>query len=113
MAQALVPNADTVLRQLTQLNSVTMPMRYLWVFFAYVMLRKKTDIFHRDYKFVNNNTVAIVFGAWCFILTGACCLLGMYKPGDMYTTVLNIITPVVLTALGLILPAIKKKEAKN
>ena len=113
LAQALVPNADTVLRQLTQLNSVTMPMRYLWVFFAYVMLRKKTDIFHRDYKFVNNNTVAIVFGAWCFILTGACCLLGMYKPGDMYTTVLNIITPVVLTALGLILPAIKKKEAKN
>ena len=113
LAQALVPNADTVLRQLTQLNSVTMPMRYLWVFFAYVMLRKKTDIFHRDYKFVNNNTVAIVFGAWCFILTAACCLLGMYKAGDMYTTVLNIITPVVLTALGLILPAIKKKEAKN
>ena len=37
----------------------------------------------------------------------------MYKAGDMYTTVLNIITPVVLTALGLILPAIKKKEAKN
>ena len=113
LAQALVPNADTVLRQLTQLNSVTMPMRYLWVFFAYVMLRKKTDIFHRDYKFVKNNTVAIVFGAWCFVLTAACCLLGMYKAGDMYTTVLNIITPVVLTALGLILPAIKKKEAKN
>ena len=90
-----------------------MPMRYLWVFFAYVMLRKKTDIFHRDYKFVKNNTVAIVFGAWCFVLTAACCLLGMYKAGDMYTTVLNIITPVVLTALGLILPAIKKKEAKN
>ena len=113
LAQALVPNADTVLRQLTQLNSVTMPMRYLWVFFAYVMLRKKTDIFHRDYKFVKNNTVAIVFGAWCFVLTAACCLLGMYKAGDMYTTILNIITPVVLTALGLILPAIKKKEAKN
>ena len=112
LAQVLVPNADTVLRQLTQLNSVTMPMRYLWVFFAYIMLRKHNEKFSREYKFVKNNGVALGFGIWCFFLTAACCLLGMYKQGDLYTTLLNVITPVVLVALGLILPAIKKREGK-
>ena len=113
LAQVLVPNADTVLRQLTQLNSVTMPMRYLWVFFAYFMLRKHTNKFEREYRFVKNNGVALGFGAWCFFVTAACCILGMYKQGDMYTTVLNVITPIVLVTLGLILPAIKKREGKS
>ena len=49
---------------------------------------------------MKNNGVALGFGAWCFILTAACCLLGMYKQGDLYTTMLNVITPVVLVALG-------------
>ena len=31
----------------------------------------------------------------------------------MYTTVLNVITPIVLVTLGLILPAIKKREGKS
>lgn len=110
LAQLLVPNADTVLRQLTQLNSVTMPMRYLWVFVAYIMLQKNSEKFHREYHFVKNRTVATVFGWWCFFVTAACCILGMYKQGDIYTTLLNIITPIVLVALGLILPAIRKRE---
>ncbi|MBL7335197.1 amino acid permease, partial [Escherichia coli] len=36
LAQILVPGAATVLRQLTKLNSITMPLRYLWVFLAYL-----------------------------------------------------------------------------
>lgn len=54
---------------LTQLNSVTMPMRYLWVFFAYIMLRKHNEKFSREYKFVKNNGVALGFGIWCFFLS--------------------------------------------
>lgn len=110
LIQALVPNADTVLRQLTQLNSVTMPMRYLWVFLAYIMLRKKIHQFNPEYKFVKNQGVAYFFGFWCFFLTAFCCVLGMYKEGDLFTTLLNVITPIVLTALGLILPMIKNRE---
>ena len=49
-------------------------------------------------------------GGWCFFVTAACCLLGMYVEGDIASTALNVITPVVLTALGLILPEIKKRE---
>lgn len=113
LIQALVPNADVVLRQLTQLNSVTMPMRYLWVFAAYIALRKAHNKFNPEYKFVKNQGIALTAGIWCFVLTAACCLLGMYKEGDIFTTLLNVITPIVLVALGLILPAIKKRENKN
>ncbi len=90
LVQALVPSADTVLRQLTQLNSVTMPMRYLWVFCAYVALRQAMDKFPADYRFVKNQAVAKFFGIWCFIVTGACCVLGMYDK-DPFTFALNYI----------------------
>ena len=110
LIQALVPSADAILRQLTQLNSVTMPMRYLWVFAAYIALRKAAGKFNPEYKFVKSQSIALTAGAWCFVVTAASCLLGMYKPGDMFTTLLNIVTPLVLLALGLIMPALKKRE---
>ena len=58
---------------------------------------------------MKNQAVAKIFGAWCFILTAACCLLGMYSD-DFFTMALNIITPIVLTALGVIMPYLAKRE---
>ena len=52
----------------------------------------------------------MVSGIWCFAVTAFCCILGMYVKGDILSTAMNIITPFVLTALGLILPIIKKRE---
>ena len=101
--------AAEVLAQLNKLNSVCMPLRYLWTFFAYFMLVKAGEKFKREYKFVKNRTVGMVFGAWCFIVTLACCILGMYSD-DMFTMILNVVTPFVLTALGLILPTIRKAQ---
>ena len=110
LIQSFVPGAASVLTQLNKLNSVTMPLRYLWVFAAYIALRKSLNKFNPEYRFTKNQTVALVAGGWCFFVTAACCLLGMYVEGDIASTALNVITPVVLTALGLILPEIKKRE---
>lgn len=109
--QMVMPGAAAVLQQLTRLNSVCMPLRYLWVFVAYIALRKHYHSIDADYRFVKNQKVAYFFGSWCFVITAACCLLGMYN-ADPMTMALNIITPIVLTALGLILPIIAKKEKK-
>lgn len=109
LIQSFVPGADAVLTQLTKLNSVCMPLRYLWVFVAYIALRKVKDRFNPEYKFTKNQKVALFFGFWCFFITAACCIMGMYS-NDLFTLALNIITPVILTALGMILPAIKKRE---
>ena len=109
LVQSFVPGAAAVLRQLTKLNSVCMPMRYMWVFVAYLALRKAIKTIPAEYRFVKNQGVARFFGAWCFIVTAACCIMGMYDK-DPFTFALNIITPVVLTLLGIILPQIAKRE---
>lgn len=111
LIQSLVPGAAAVLKQLTKLNSVCMPLRYCWVFVAYIALRRAYDKIHADYRFVKNQKVAYFFGAWCLLITLTCCIMGMYDQ-DTFTMVLNILTPVVLTALGLILPAIAKHQKK-
>ncbi len=110
LIQSFVPGAAAVLAQLNKLNSVTMPLRYLWVFAAYLALRKSIQKFNPEYQFTKNHTLSYIAGIWCFIVTAACCILGMYVKGDMASTALNIVTPFVLTALGLILPVIKKHE---
>lgn len=112
IAQMAFPGAAAVLQQLTKLNSVCMPMRYLWVFAAYLGLRKAMDKFPAEYRFVKNQGVAKFFGAWCFAITAVCCFMGMYST-DHYTFAMNVITPVVLTALGIILPQIAKREQKK
>ena len=112
LIQSFVPGAAAVLAQLTKLNSVCMPLRYLWVFIAYLALRKAYDTIPAEYRFVKNQAAASFFGVWCFILTAACCILGMYSD-DMFTMALNIITPIVLTALGMIMPYLAKKERER
>ena len=111
LVQSFVPGAAAVLRQLTKLNSVCMPMRYLWVFVAYMALRNHFKEIPAEYRFVKNQAVAKFFGGWCFAVTAVCCVLGMYDK-DPFTFALNVITPVVLTALGIILPMIAKREKK-
>ena len=92
--------------------AVCMPMRYLWVFLAYIGLRRAMDRFPAEYRFVKNQTIAKFFGFWCFFVTAACCLLGVYST-DPFTLILNIVTPCVLVALGLILPTIAKRQKAN
>ncbi len=109
LVQMIMPGAASVLQQLTRLNSVCMPLRYLWVFAAYIALRKHYNTIDADYRFVKNQGIAYFFGGWCFFVTAASCLLGMYNDNKV-TMAMNIITPIVLTALGMILPIIAKKQ---
>ncbi len=112
LIQSVVPGAAAVLQQLTRLNSVCMPMRYLWVFVAYIALRKAIKRIPAEYRFVKSQKTAMFFGGWCFTVTAACCIMGMYNK-DPFTFALNVITPIVLTALGLIMPQIAKREKQK
>ncbi|MCF0259310.1 MAG: amino acid permease [Erysipelotrichaceae bacterium] len=110
LIQMLGTDAADIIAWLTKLNSVCMPMRYLWVFFAYILLKKAGDKFQADYRFVKSKGAGIFWGCWCFFITAACCLLGVYVEGDTTRTILNIIMPFVLVSLGLIMPALRKRE---
>ena len=109
LVQSFVPGAAAVLRQLTKLNSVCMPMRYMWVFVAYLALRKAINRIPAEYRFVKNQAIANFFGCWCFGVTAVCCVMGMYDK-NLFTFALNVVTPIVLTVLGVILPQIAKRE---
>ncbi len=112
LIQSLVPGAANVLAQLTKLNSVCMPFRYLWVFAAYFALRRSINRFPAEYRFVKNQAVAKFFGIWCFALTLISCISGMYSK-DKFTMLLNVITPFFLAALGFIMPLLAKLERKR
>ncbi|MBV7391971.1 MULTISPECIES: amino acid permease [Enterococcus] len=113
-----IENMSELVKWLTNLNSVVMPMRYVWVFFAYMMLVKQAKKFNSEYKFIKNPKIAFVVGLWCFLFTALACILGMIpkieyaaNPGSwMFQLASNIITPFVLIALGMILPMIAKRE---
>ena len=104
-----IGSVDELVRWLVKLNAVCMPLRYLWVFAAYIALKLSKKHFERSYYFVKNKTLGVIFGVWCFAFTAFACIGGMYSE-DTFQLVLNIVTPIVLLSLGLILPYMAKKN---
>jgi amino acid transporter len=103
---------------LLNLNAIVMPMRYLFVFLAYMLLSRQLDKFHSTYMFMKHKTGGFVVGLWCFLFTAFACVLGMIPKGAFVHSVagwwfqfgLNIVTPIGLLALGLLLPLIARRH---
>jgi amino acid transporter len=102
---------------LIRLNAVCMPLRYMWVFFAYMALKQACGRFTSEYQFVKSPKIGFIAGLWCFLLTGFACFMGMYPHGIpahsggwYFQFTLNIITPIILLGIGLIFPLLAKKE---
>lgn len=104
-----IGSVDELVKWLIKLNAVCMPLRYLWVFVAYIALKKTGEKFNREYYFVKNNKLGVILGAWCFAFTAFACIGGMYTE-DKFQLILNIITPFILISLGLIMPYFAKKN---
>ncbi|GEQ15426.1 APC family permease [Clostridium butyricum] len=107
-----IGSVDDLVKWLVKLNAVCMPLRYLWVFVAYIALKKAGEKSGRDYFFVKNKIVGMVLGAWCFAFTAFACIGGMYSE-DKFKLILNVVTPIVLVGLGLIMPKLAEKNSSN
>ena len=107
-----IGSVDAIVKWLVKLNAVCMPLRYLWVFVAYIALKKAGEKFSAEYKFTKSKVLGIIMGAWCFIFTAFACIGGMYSEDTFHLT-LNVVTPFVLFGLGLIMPKIAEKERNN
>lgn len=97
-----------VVKAILDLNSICMPLRYLWVFVAYVFLKKSIEKFNPEFTFVKNKVLGIIIGAFCFILTLSACI-GKIFNAEGINLILNIATPLVLVGLGFLLPIIAKR----
>ena len=104
-----IENVDALVKWLVKVNSVCMPLRYLWVFAAYIALKKAGEKFSAEYRFVKGRTLGMILGGWCFFVTAFACILGIYSE-DPFQLVLNIVTPFVLIGLGFIMPVIAKRK---
>ncbi|MEE1314066.1 MAG: amino acid permease [Lachnospiraceae bacterium] len=104
-----ISNVDVFVKWLVKLNSVCMPLRYLWVFVAYIALKKCGEKFPAAYRFTKNRILGMILGGWCFFFTAFACLGGIYSE-DTFQLALNIITPFALLGLGFIMPAIAKRS---
>lgn len=115
-----IGNMNSLFTWLLRLNAVVMPLRYLWVFAAYMALKKAVKgKFEPTYQFTKNKVFGFLMGLWCFGFTAFACVMGMFPKGvetftkEWYFQItLNILTPFVLLGLGLILPLVAKKTNK-
>lgn len=106
-----IGNVNEVIKYVIDLNSVCMPLRYLWVFLAYIMLKKAGEQkFPAEYRFVKGKKKGMAVGFWCFFVTAYACIAKIFNVnGDMFKLTLNILTPFILLGIGLILPAIARR----
>ena len=114
-----IGNMNSLFNWLLDLNSIVMPLRYLWVFAAFMALMLMSHKFETTYQFVKNNTFGFVIGLWCFLFTAFACLMGMFPKVESFTSEwyfqisLNIATPFILLGLGLILPVLARTNRKT
>jgi len=106
-----IGNVDELVKWLVKLNAVCMPLRYLWVFAAYIALKKAGEKFMPEYQFVKSRTLGMIIGIWCFAFTAFACISGMYSK-DTFQLILNIITPFILIGLGLVMPYFARRNNK-
>ncbi|MGL5049523.1 MAG: amino acid permease, partial [Fusobacteriaceae bacterium] len=115
-----IGDMNNLFNWLLDLNSIVMPLRYLWVFLAYIALRgftKNKKLSSKGgFKFIKNDKLATLIGIWCFAFTSFACLMGIFPKNIetfshewFFQITLNILTPIVLVLLGLIFPKIAKK----
>lgn len=108
-----IDNVDALVKWIIKLSSICMPLRYLFVFIAYIALKlaiKKK--FKSDYYFVKNKKLGIVIAVWCFSITFICCIMGMISD-DPFMFIMNIATPIILVGLGFIMPYLAMRERKK
>lgn len=107
-----IGDINQLVKWLIKLNSVCMPVRYLFVFIAYIALKRQMEKFNnKDYVFISNKKFGMFIGGWCFFVTLITIIMGMYSE-DLFELMMNCLTPIILCGSGLLIPYITSKNKK-
>lgn len=105
---------------LLRLNAICMPLSYLWVFLAYMALKRAKKAYSSSYYLTKSKGTGFMIGFWCFALTTFASLMGMVPYGvEMYSStwwfqmIMNVVTPVILLGIGLIFPILARRERER
>ncbi len=105
-----IGSVNEIVKYLIRLNAICMPLRYLWVFTAYIAMRRNKERYHPAYRFVKNRYLGMGAGIWCFGLTAYSCLSGIFNADSAFQLVMNLVTPFLLLGLGVLLPLFARKR---
>ncbi|MBO5363856.1 MAG: amino acid permease [Clostridia bacterium] len=105
-----IGSVNEIVKYLIRLNAICMPLRYLWVFAAYIAMRKNKTHYDPAYRFVKNRYLGMAAGIWCFGLTAYSCLSGIFNADSAFQLIMNIVTPFLLLGLGVLLPLFARKR---
>ncbi|MGK3686739.1 amino acid permease, partial [Escherichia coli] len=100
-----IGDMNNLYKWLLNLNSVVMPLRYLWVFVAFIAVVRLAQKYKPEYVFIRNKPLAMTVGIWCFAFTAFACLTGIFPKMEAFTAewtfqlALNVATPFVLEEL--------------
>ncbi len=73
-----IGDMNNLYKWLLNLNSVVMPLRYLWVFVAFIAVVRPAQKYKPEYVFIRNKSLAMTVGIWCFAFTAFACLTGIF-----------------------------------
>ena len=76
---------NNLYKWLLNLNSVVMPLRYLWVFVAFIAVVRLAQKYTPEYVFIRNKPLAMTVGIWCFAFTAFACLTGIFPKMEAFT----------------------------
>ena len=114
-----IGDVNSLYNSMIRLNAICMPLRYLWVFIAYMALKKARFFTARPdaYQLTGSRPLGFLTGLWCFIFTAFACIMGMFPSGPaaysdewIFQLSLNIVTPIILLGLGLVVLSMAKNH---
>ncbi|AKP67553.1 APC family permease [Companilactobacillus ginsenosidimutans] len=117
---ATLPNMNSIFNQLLNLNGIVSPYTTCFLFSSFIIVRLKPKKFPSDFTYIKNQKWAVIVGAWCFLITFGAATLGILPVDEAYGTgtwyhvlALNIIEPLLMIAVGVILPLIARAERRK
>ncbi|MFT8361957.1 MAG: amino acid permease [Sporolactobacillus sp.] len=114
-----ISDMNNVYNWLLNLNAIIQPLTCIWIFYAFMQIRKKTSGFTSAYVFVADHRIARGIAAWLIFATVIACFFSLFPAVKVYSATwwyelgLNLFSPLLLVGLGFIMPGIARRQRET
>lgn len=117
---ATLPNMNSIFNQLLNLNGIVSPFATCFLFTSFITVRMRQKEFPSEFVFIKNRKFSLIVGWWCLLFTFSFACLSVFQidepfgsPAYWHVIMLNIIEPLIMLAIGVLLPYIAHYERNH